>query len=91
MVVPERERPGATATAWARPTTSACHQEMPLRELFILLMRPDSTSDRHSSTAVTSRQKATVLRLSPKRISTLSLKNRPTTATGIIDTIILRI
>ena len=29
IVVPERESPGATAHAWPRPTTNACHQEIP--------------------------------------------------------------
>ena len=92
MVVPDRDRPGATAQAWPRPTTKACRKEMPLR-----LSRGQTWnhrpkwSEKNSRAAVTSRQTATVVRFSPKRLSTWSLKNMPTTKTGIIETQILAI
>ena len=90
MVVPERERPGATANAWPMPTAKACRYDIPLRTSvppeaagdFL----PPKRSDRKSSRAVTSRQHATTVRLSPNKASTLSLNSRPTRATGTIDT-----
>ena len=99
MVVPERERPGATANAWPIPTTNDCQKLIPFLYLLVPEQAPDvsalerepKTSDKNSRAAVTRRQTATVVKLSPKSASTWSLSRNPTSATGIIETNILKI
>ena len=99
MVVPERESPGITATAWPRPITSACPKvisfpsvtpDLPsvspdLPSVTLSLPKGLALSDRNSSNAVTIRAQPTTSS-ELKSSSTLSLKKKPTMATGIIDT-----
>ena len=65
---------------------------MPLRCLFSRTQPSglEAKSEKKRSAAVTQSDTATIMRLSPKRPSTASLKKKPTTATGIIETIILQ-
>ena len=77
IVVPERDRPGATAKACPRPTAKACQYEIPLRYSFAVdpdfLTRetplPEAISEKNRRTAVTSKAMATPV-IEPKRLST---------------------
>ena len=93
MVLPLREMPGTTAMAWATPTVSACHQEMPLRApatVGTLNFFP-ALSEIHSRAAVMHRPTPTCQSAPEKSPSTKSFRRNPTSITGISDTRILQI
>ena len=86
MVVPDRDRPGTTATAWPTPTSRASNSVADLAPFFPRAMR----SEKNRSRPVTSRAQPTKMVLL-YRLSTWSLMGRMTkrgrVATIIITTI----
>ena len=79
MVLPERERPGNTAMAWAMPMMNASIRPMCSRS------RGREKYENERRTAVTSRQMPTTIRLL-NAPSTMSLSgDRPTMPTGIME------
>ena len=90
MVEPLRDKPGMTAKACATPIHSAERQVTLPPSSPAAARRSVSISDKKRRPDVKTRAPPTTTSPSPKRTSTWSLKNMPTTNTGTIDRTISR-